>query len=88
MDYKERLFKVINENADDQEMEITQDCNLISDLDFDSIKLIMYVIGVEQEFGVVVPDELLDFEHLGSVQMMCDYLESCFGGENEFKWTN
>lgn len=81
MDYKERLFKVITDNAEDQEIEISPETNLISDLAFDSIKLIMYVIGVEQEFGIVVPDELLDFEHLGSVQLMCDYLEAFFGGE-------
>ena len=81
MDYKERLIRVITENAENPEAEISMETNLISDLDFDSIKLIMYVIGVEQEFGIVVPDELLDFEHLGNVQLMCTYLESYFGGE-------
>lgn len=50
------VFKKILEN---DSIEITKDSNMMSDLDFSSLDVILVITEIENEFGVEIPDEYI-----------------------------
>lgn len=85
LNIKERLFEVIRSSMDivieDENTvatDISVEMNLVDDLGFDSIHIIMYVVGIEQEFNIAMPDDMLDFENLSNISAMLEFLVDYF----------
>lgn len=57
MSAEERVYKVIEEQLGIDESEITEDASFEDDLGADSLDLAELVMGFEEEFDVIIPDE-------------------------------
>lgn len=53
---------------------INDDSNILEDLDADSLDVVEMLMGIEDTFGVNVPDE--DVTSLKTVKDVADYIES------------
>jgi acyl carrier protein len=54
---EERVHKVIEEQLGIDESEITEEASFEDDLGADSLDLAELVMGFEEEFDVIIPDE-------------------------------
>jgi len=57
MSVEERVHQVIEEQLGIDESEITEDASFEEDLGADSLDLAELVMGFEEEFDVIIPDE-------------------------------
>ncbi|EHI69006.1 phosphopantetheine-binding protein [Streptococcus ictaluri] len=71
-DILERIITLISKQKDTIDFTITEDTNLKDDLGVDSIELVEFVINIEDEFNIEIPDEAVD--HMVSMGDMLDYL--------------
>ncbi|MFC3927368.1 acyl carrier protein [Streptococcus caprae] len=55
-----RMQQVAREQLGDSELVLTEELSLSNDLDVDSIGLMTFVIGLEDEFGISIPDDKID----------------------------
>ena len=69
----EKLFDIVCNGLDLDADEISLDADLREDIDADSIDMVDLIKDVEDEFGVEVPDEILD--KLVTVKDVVDYIE-------------
>lgn len=69
-----RVTKVVREQRHDTELFITSETSLRDDLEVDSIELMEFVIALEDEFGIAIPDE--DVDQLDNIKDLIDYLDS------------
>ena len=69
----EKLKKIISEQLYVDESKITMDSDIVEDFEADSIEMVDIVMDIEDEFGVEVPDEILD--KLVTVKDVVDYIE-------------
>ena len=69
----EKLFDIVCNGLDLDADEITLDADLREDFDADSLDMVDLIMDVEDEFGVEVPDEILD--KLVTVKDVVDYIE-------------
>ena len=69
---KERVIELVANRSGVPASEITTESTW-SDLNVDSLDVIELMMGVETEFGVVIPDS--DMEKLPNVGMVIEYLE-------------
>ena len=53
---------------------INDDSNILEDLDADSLDIVEMLMGIEDNFGINVPDE--DVASLKTVKDVADYIES------------
>jgi acyl carrier protein len=53
--------------------DITADTNLVADLGIDSLHMISFLLGVEDEFDVAVDFESLELSHLESLKAFCHF---------------
>lgn len=68
----EIMEKVARENLGDNNLVLREDMSLDRDLDVDSIALMTYVIGLEDEFGITISDDAIDgFKEVRDLQ---DYI--------------
>ena len=56
----EKVAKIISEQFDVDESEITPETNLFKDLDVDSLDLADLLASVEDEFGIEATDEVIE----------------------------
>lgn len=56
----ESLKKIISEQFEVEEDQITMDTNIMEDFDADSLDLVDIVMSVEDEFGVEVPEDAVE----------------------------
>lgn len=56
----ETIRKLLADQLDIDEEEITMDSTLLEDLGADSIELVDLVMSIEDEYGVEVPDDAAD----------------------------
>ncbi|WP_218666113.1 phosphopantetheine-binding protein [Streptococcus dysgalactiae] len=68
----ERLIALIQKQRSHLELTITEQTNLKDDLAVDSIELVEFVINIEDEFHIAIPDE--DVDGMKSMGDMLDYL--------------
>lgn len=63
----EKLQEIIQEvlNCDKDEIEITMDSKFIDDLGADSLDVYQIIMGIEEEFDIEIPDDVV--EHIESV---------------------
>jgi acyl carrier protein len=57
MSVEERVYNVIEEQLGVDESEITEEASFEDDLGADSLDLAELVMGLEEEFDVIIPDE-------------------------------
>ena len=70
----EKLKEILAEQLDVDADSITKDSMLIEDLGADSLDAIDIVMSVEDEFKIVVPDEII--EKIETVGDMLNYIEN------------
>ncbi|MDO5365690.1 phosphopantetheine-binding protein [Streptococcus dysgalactiae] len=68
----ERLIALIKKQRSHLELIITEQTSLKDDLAVDSIELVEFVINIEDEFHIAIPDE--DVDGMKSMGDMLDYL--------------
>ncbi|MBQ8063922.1 MAG: acyl carrier protein [Clostridia bacterium] len=56
----ETIRKLLADQLDIDEDEITMDSTLLEDLGADSIELVDLVMSIEEEYGIEVPDDATD----------------------------
>ena len=69
----ERVKKVLIEQLDISEDEVTLTASIQDDLGADSLDVVEIVMGLEEEFDIEIPDE--DAEKLPSVQQIVQYID-------------
>lgn len=76
---REAIFKrisfIIKEQMNKPDMKITQTTSLHDDLGVDSIALMEFIINLEDEFRLEIPDE--DVENMKCMGEMMEYLYDC-----------
>ena len=69
----ERVKKVLIEQLDISEDEVTPTASIQDDLGADSLDVVEIVMGLEEEFDIEIPDE--DAEKLPTVQQIVEYID-------------
>ena len=69
----EKLFEIVCNGLDLDASEISLDADMREDFDADSLDMVDLIMDIEDEFGVEVPDEILD--KLVTVKDVVDYIE-------------
>ena len=71
----EKIVDILAEQLDiENKNNITMDSELVDDLGADSLDSIDIVMSVEDEFGIEVPDEVI--ENIKTVADIVDYIKS------------
>ncbi len=73
----DRVKKVVVEQLDVSEDEVTPSASFVEDLGADSLDVVELVMGLEEEFDIEIPDE--DAEKIATVQDAISYIESKSG---------
>lgn len=73
MDTFDRVKKVLVEQLDVSEDEVTPPASIVDDLGADSLDVVEIVMGLEEEFDIEIPDE--DAEKITTVKQIIDYVE-------------
>ena len=68
-----RVKKIIMEQLDVGEDEVTPQASFVDDLGADSLDTVEMVMAFEEEFSIEIPDE--DAEKIRTVQDSIDYIE-------------
>jgi acyl carrier protein len=69
----DRVKKVIVEQLDVSEDEVTAEASFVDDLGADSLDVVELVMGLEEEFDIEIPDE--DAEKIARVQDAVKYID-------------
>ena len=69
----EKLQEIIADQLEVDASEIDYESNIIDDLGADSLDIVDLVMSVEDEFGIEVPDEAL--EYIKTVEDIVKYIE-------------
>ncbi len=64
----DQIKELLAEQLDLDESKITMDSDIVEDLEADSLDVVDLVMSMEDEFGVEVPDEVIEnFKTVGDV---------------------
>lgn len=69
----DRVKKVVVEQLDANEEEVTPQASFVDDLGADSLDVVELVMGLEEEFDIEIPDE--DAEKIATVADAVKYIE-------------
>ena len=69
----DRVKKVVVDQLDVNEDEVTADASFVDDLGADSLDVVELVMGLEEEFDVEIPDE--DAEKISTVDDAVKYID-------------
>ena len=69
----ERVKKIIAEQLGVEEDEVTSEASFVEDLGADSLDTVEFVMALEEEFGIEIPDE--DAEKILTVGKALDYIK-------------
>ncbi len=72
-----RVKKIIKEQLDVTEDEVTTQASFVDDLGADSLDTVEMVMAFEEEFSIEIPDE--DAEKIKTVQDAVDYIQKKAG---------
>lgn len=73
MDIFEQVKKILCDQLDLDEEQVTEDSEVIGDLGADSLDIVDLVMTLEEEFDTEIPDE--DIENLRTVGDIVKYIE-------------
>ncbi|AWN17987.1 MULTISPECIES: acyl carrier protein [Bacteria] len=69
----DKISQMIKEQMHHEDMEVTEETSLKDELGVDSIDLMEFVVNLEDEFSIEIPDD--DIETIEQLGDMLDYLE-------------
>lgn len=69
----DRVKKVVVEQLDVNEEEVSATASFVDDLGADSLDVVELVMGLEEEFDLEIPDE--DAEKIGTVEDAVSYID-------------
>ena len=69
----DKISQMIKEQMHHEDMEVTEETSLKDELGVDSIDLMEFVVDLEDEFSIEIPDD--DIETIEQLGDMLDYLE-------------
>ncbi len=70
----EKIKKLIAEQLDVEEDEITMEASFQDDLDADSLDVVELIMAIEDEFDIEIPDE--EAEKISTVKDAVDYIQN------------
>ena len=70
---KDKIINLIADTLDIDAKQISEDTNLVKDLDVESLDLVDLVAAFEEEFGIEIPDK--DIKNLQTVGDIICYAE-------------
>ncbi|NEP42122.1 MAG: acyl carrier protein [Okeania sp. SIO2H7] len=70
----EKVKKIVAEQLEVKEEEVTQQANFATDLGADSLDVVELVMALEEEFDIEIPDEAA--EDIATVEKAVDYIDS------------
>ena len=73
MDVFEKVKKILCDQLDLEEEQVTEEAEVIQDLGADSLDIVDLVMTLEEEFDTEIPDE--DIENLKTVGDIVKYIE-------------
>ena len=73
MDVFEKVKKILCDQLDLEEEQVTEEAEVIEDLGADSLDIVDLVMTLEEEFDTEIPDE--DIENLKTVGDLVKYIE-------------
>ena len=73
MDVFEKVKKILCDQLDLEEEQVTEEAEVIEDLGADSLDIVDLVMTLEEEFDTEIPDE--DIENLKTVDDIVKYIE-------------
>jgi len=77
MSVENKVKKIIVDQLDVAEDEVTSGASFVDDLGADSLDTVEMVMAFEEEFGIEIPDE--DAEKIKTVQDAVDYIQKKAG---------
>ncbi|MBE7414357.1 MAG: acyl carrier protein [Deltaproteobacteria bacterium] len=77
MSVENKVKKIIIDQLDVTEDEVTQQASFVDDLGADSLDTVEMVMAFEEEFGIEIPDE--DAEKIKTVQDAIEYINKKAG---------
>lgn len=69
----DKIKAIIVDKLDVDESKITMDTDILKDLEADSLDAVEVILGVEEEFGIEIPDEAAD--SFSKVSDIVNYVE-------------
>lgn len=73
-DILEKVKKIVAEQLEVDEKEVTPEANFANDLNADSLDVVELVMALEEKFEIEIPDE--DAEKIETVQQAVNYIDS------------
>ena len=73
----EKIRKIIVDQLSVEESKVAMDTDLMKDLEADSLDAVEIIMGMEEEFGIEIPDEVA--EEFSTISDMVEYVESQIG---------
>ncbi len=73
----EKIRKILADQLEIEESEITIDSNLVEELNADSLDIVELIMDLEQEFDISIPDE--DLPKVVAVKDIVGYIEGQVG---------
>ncbi len=70
----EKVKKMLAEQLDADEAELTMETNIAKDLDADSLDVVELLMTIEDEFNIEIPDE--EIENIKTIGDLTDYIQS------------
>lgn len=70
----EKIRDIIVEQLNVEASDVTMETHLMKDLEADSLDAVEIIMGIEEEFGIEVPDE--DAEKFQTVADLVNYVEA------------
>lgn len=73
-DIKDRVFKIVEKHFGVTAEKITDNTNFVDDLGADSLANVEFVMDLEDEFGIEIPEDVAD--KIRTVGAAIDYIKS------------
>lgn len=70
MTIRDQIIKIINKKY---QIVITDENNLIQEIGLDSMQILELIMSLEEEFGIIIPDDQLDpdlFQTINSIEQL------------------
>lgn len=76
---EEKIKMILEEVIDNPEVSsmINNETNIISDIGIDSLKMISFIVKVEEELNVYIDFEKFSYDHLTSIDKFAKFLDQC-----------
>ncbi len=70
----EKVKKMLADQLDANEDELTMETNIAKDLDADSLDVVELLMTIEDEFNIEIPDE--EIENIKTIGDLTEYIQS------------